>query len=80
MECVDVSLSRIGEPDGRVVLIRQQGGCGACGVVARQDLLEKVGRRGGPYRLWPDDAVGVAVPDDLQVEVVRDPATGQHGV
>ena len=80
MECVNVSPSGIGEPGGRVVLIALQGGCGACGVVAGQDLFEEVGRRGGPYRLWPDDAVGVAVPDDLQVEVVRDPAAGQHGV
>ena len=31
-------------------------------------------------RLGPDEAVRVAVPDDLQVEVVGDPAPGQHGV
>jgi hypothetical protein len=36
--------------------------------------------RGGLYRVRPEDAVGVAVPDDLQVEVVRDLAAGQHGV
>ena len=31
-------------------------------------------------RVGPDDAVRVAVPDGLQVEVVRGPAAGQHGV
>ena len=31
-------------------------------------------------RLGPDEAVRVAVPDDLQVEMVGDPASGQHGV
>ena len=30
--------------------------------------------------LWPDDAVRVAVPNDLQIEVVCDLAAGQHGV
>ena len=48
--------------------------------VAGQDLLEQLGRGGRVDRLGPDEAVRVAVPDDLQVEVVGDPASGQHGV
>jgi len=31
-------------------------------------------------RLGSDEAVRVAVPDDLQIEVVGDAASGQHGV
>src|SRR5215216_2548859 len=50
------------------------------GVVAGHDLFEDVGGRRRPYRVRPDDAVGVAVPDDLQVEVVGDSSAGQHGV
>src|SRR5512133_2832076 len=56
------------------------GGRGPCRVVAGQDVFEKVGRRGGPNGLWPDDAVRVAVPNSLHVEVVGDLAAGQHGV
>src|SRR5512132_4324978 len=56
------------------------GGRGPCRVVAGQDVFEKVGRRGGPNGLWPDEAVGVAVPDDLQMKVVCDLSAGQHGV
>ena len=79
-DCVNVSAGGIGEPGRGVVLVALQGSCGACGVVAGQDLFEQVGWRRRPYRVRPDDAVWVAVPHDLKVEVVRDPAAGQHGV
>ena len=80
LEGVDVVAGGVCEPDGRVVLVALQGGGGPGRVVAGQDLLEQLGRGGRVDRLGPDEAVRVAVPDDLQVEVVGDPAPGQHGV
>ena len=80
MEGVDVPGGGVCEPDGRVVLVALQGGGGPGRIVAGQDLLKQVGRGGRVDRLGPDEAVRVAVPDDLQVEVVGDPASGQHGV
>ena len=80
LEGVDVAGGGVSEPDGRVVLVALQGGGGPGCVVAGQDLLEQLGRGGRVDRLGPDEAVRVAVPDDLQVEVVGDPASGQHGV
>ncbi len=80
LEGVDVAGGGVAEPDGRVVLLALQGGGGPGRVVAGQDPLEQVGRGGRMDRLGPDEAVRVAVPDDLQVEMVGDPAPGQHGV
>ena len=80
LEGVDVAGGGVCEPDGRVVLVALQGGGGPRCAVAGQDLLEQLGRGGRVDRLGPDEAVRVAVPDDLQVEVVGDPAPGQHGV
>ena len=80
LEGVDVAAGGVCEPDGRVMLLALQGGGGPGRVVAGQDLLEHLGRGGRMDRLGPDQAVRVAVPDDLQVEVVGDPAPGQHRV
>ena len=80
VEGVEVAGGGVAEPDGRVVLVAEQGGGGPGGVVAGQDLLEDVGGGGRADRLGPDDAVRVAVADDLQVEVVGDAAAGQHRV
>ena len=80
LEGVDVVAGGVCEPDGRVVLVALQGGGGPRCAVAGQDLLEQLGRGGRMDRLGPDEAVRVAVPDDLQVEMVGDPASGQHGV
>jgi hypothetical protein len=80
MEGVDIAGGGVCEPDGRVVLVAFQGGGGPGRVVAGQDLLEQVGRGGRVDRLGPDEAVRVAVSDDLQVEMVGDAAPGQHGV
>ena len=49
-------------------------------VVAGEDLLQGLGRRAGCDGLGSNDGVRVAVADDLKVEVVADPATGEHGV
>ncbi len=80
MEGVDVVAGGVCEPDGRVVLVALQGGGGPRCAVAGQDLLEQLGRGGRVDRLGPDEAVRVAVSDDLQVEMVGDAAPGQHGV
>ena len=65
MECVNVSPGGFTEPQGWVMLIMVQCGCRPRRVVARQDLFEKVGRRRLSNCLWPDNAVRVAVPNDL---------------
>ena len=50
------------------------------GLVAGEDLLERLGRRTGRDRFGTDDAVLVAVADGLEVEVVGVPAAGEHRV
>ena len=42
--------------------------------------MQRFGRRARCDGVGSDDAVGVAVADDLKVEVVGVPAAGQHGV
>jgi hypothetical protein len=77
--CVNVSAGGIGEPGRGFMLITRQVGRRACNVVARHDLFEQVGWRRLAHRVRPEDAMWFAS-DDLQVEVVRGPAAGQHGV
>ena len=47
------------------MLVALQGGGGPRPLVAGQDLLEQLGRGGRVDRLGPDEAVRVAVADDL---------------
>jgi hypothetical protein len=58
----------------------QQGAGGERRVVAGEDLLQRLGRGARADGLGPDNGVGVAVADDLEVEVVGVPAAGEHGV
>ena len=76
MEGVNVTGGGVSEPYGRVMLFALQGGRGPRCAVAGQDPLEQLGRGGRVDRLGPDEAVRVAVPDDLQVKVVGDLAPG----
>jgi hypothetical protein len=80
LEGVDVLAGGVCEPDGRVMLVALQGGGGQGRIVAGQDPVKQLGRGGRVDRFGPDEAVRVAVSDELQVEVVGDPASGQHGV
>jgi hypothetical protein len=65
MEGVDIAGGGVPEPGGRVVLVAVQRGGGVGYIVAGQDPLKQVGRGGRVDRLGPDEAVRVAVPDDL---------------
>jgi hypothetical protein len=50
------------------------------GLVAVEDLLQGLGRCAGCDCFGPDEGVRVAVADDLKVEMVGDPPSGEHGV
>jgi hypothetical protein len=52
------------------LLFSQQGADRSWGVVSGKDVFEQLGRGRGPYRVGPDEGVRVAVPDQLQVDVV----------
>jgi hypothetical protein len=54
--------------------------CGHWSVVAGEDVLEGFSRCFGRDGFGTDDAVWVAVADDLEVEVIGTPAAGEHGV
>jgi hypothetical protein len=69
MEGVDVACGGVCEPGGRFPLVALQGGGGPRCAVAGQDLLEQLGGGGWMDRFGPDEAVRVAVSDDLQVEM-----------
>src|SRR5829696_9473271 len=77
MKGVDIACGGVCEPDDRFLLLALQGGGGPGRIVADQDLLEQPGRGERVNCLGPDEAVRVAVSDDLQVEVVGDAAAGQ---
>ena len=79
MEAVVVPSDRVEQPGGRVEDFAQRRGGGGRGVVAGQDLgKSSVGVGGSEAR--GGSAVWVAVADDLQVEMVRVPAAGEHRV
>jgi hypothetical protein len=65
LEGVDVVAGGVCEPGGRVVLVALQGGGGPRCAVAGQELLEQFGRGARMDRFGPDEAVRVAVSDDL---------------
>jgi hypothetical protein len=50
------------------------------GVVAGEYLLEQFGWGAGCDGFGSDEGVRVAVADDLQIEVIRDPAAGKHRI
>jgi hypothetical protein len=80
MEAIGIALDRLEKLGRWVVELAQQGAGGDGRFIAGEDLLQSLGRRGWGDRLGSDEAVGVAVADDLEVEVVGLPAAGQHGV
>ena len=61
-------------------MLARCGGRGDGGVVAGEDALEEVGGGRGVDVVGADDPVGVAVADDLEVEVVGGSAAGEHRV
>jgi len=71
---------RLEKPGRWVVELAQQGAGGDGGFVAGEDLLQRLGRRARADGLGPENGVGVAVADDLKVEVIGCPAAGEHGV
>ena len=80
VEAVGVALDRLEKP-GRGVIEFAHHGAGRDGrFIAGNDLLQRLSRRAGCDDFGPDDAVRVAVADDLEVEVVGVPAAGEHGV
>ena len=80
MKAVGVALDCLEQPGRWVVELAQHGACGDGRFVAGEDLLQRLGRGARCDAVGSDEAVGVAVADDLEVEVVGLPATGQHGV
>jgi len=80
VEAVGVALNRIVESSRRVAELAQQGTGGDGRFISGDDLLERLGRRARGNGVGSDDGVGVAVADDLEVEVVGVPAAGEHGV
>ena len=80
VEAVGVALDRLEKPGRWVVELAQQGAGGDGRFIAGEDLLQRLGRRVECDGVGSDDAVRVAVADDLEVEVVGLPAAGEHGV
>ena len=79
-EGVGVALDGVEQPDGWVVEFAELRCCGHWSVVAGEDVLEGFSRCFGRDGFGTDDAVWVAVADDLEVEVIGTPAAGEHGV
>ena len=77
MEAIGVALHSVEEAGGWVVELPKQAAGGDRRVVARQDLLQSLGRGGRGNGLGSDEAVGITVADDLEVEVVGVPAAGR---
>ena len=77
---VDVPGGRRAEPGRGCGEVAGEGGGGAGRVVPGEDVLEEVGGGGRVGVLGADDLVGVAVADDLQVDVVGERAAGEHRV
>jgi hypothetical protein len=73
---VGVALDGVVQAGGGVVEFTQLGGGGGGGVVAGEDLLQGLGRRLGRTSFGTNEAVGVAVADGLEVEVVGVPSPG----
>jgi hypothetical protein len=80
VKAVGVALDRLEKPRRWVVELAQHSAGGDRRFIAGEDLLQRLQRRAGSDRLGSDEGVGVAVADDLEVEVVGDPAAGEHGV
>jgi hypothetical protein len=80
VEAVGVALDGLEEPGRWVGELAQQGAGGDRRFVAVKDLLQRLGRRARCDGLGSDDGVGVAVADDLQVDVISCASAGEHGV
>ena len=80
VEAVGVALDRLEEQGRWVAELAQQGAGGDGPFIAGEDLLQCLGRCARCDGVGSDDGVGVAVADDLEVEVVGVPAAGEHGV
>jgi hypothetical protein len=80
VEAVGVALDRLEQLGRWVVQLPQHGAGGDRRFVAGEDLLQRLGRCAGRDGVGSDEGVGVAVADDLKVEVVAMPAAGEHGV
>src|SRR5687767_2822708 len=65
-EAIGVALHSVEEAGGWVVELPKLAAGGDGCVIARQDLLESLGRGGRGDGLGSDEAVGVAVADDLE--------------
>jgi hypothetical protein len=80
VERVGVALHGVEQPRGRVAELAQQ--CAGRGrrVVAGDNLSEQLGRGAGCDGVGSDEAVRVAVANNLQVEVVGSPSPGEHRV
>ena len=80
VEAVGVALDRL-EQQCRWVVEFAQHSAGRHGrFIAGNDLLQRLGRCARCDGVGSDEAVGVAVADDLQVEVVAAASAGEHGV
>jgi hypothetical protein len=80
VEAVGVALDRLEKPGRWAGELAQHGGGWDGRFIASEDLLQRLGRHVRWDGVGSDEGVGVAVADDLEVEVVGVPTTGQHGV
>jgi hypothetical protein len=80
VETVGVALDRLEKPDRWIVEVAQQGAGRDGRFIAAEDLLQRLGRCAREDGVGSDEAVGVAVADDLKVEVVGGPSASEHGV
>jgi len=75
-----VALDRLEQPDLWVIELAQRGAGGDGRFIASEDLLQRLNRRSRGDGVGPDDGVGVAVADHLEVQVVGGAASGEHRV
>ena len=80
VEAVGVALDRLEQPDLWVIELAQRGAGGDGRFIASEDLLQRLNRRTRGDGVGPDDGVGVAVADHLEVQVVGGAASGEHRV
>jgi hypothetical protein len=80
VEAIGVALNGLEKPGFWIGELPQHSAGGEWSFIAGEDLLRRLGQGGLGNRLGSDEAVGVAVADDLEVEVVGVPAAGEHGV
>src|SRR5215213_2492119 len=78
VEAVGVALDRLEEPGRWIVELAEQCAGRDRRLIAGKDLLQRLGRRARGNGLGSNEGVGVAVADDLEVDVVDVPAAGQH--